>query len=139
MSTALADSVWEQGTRMAATSFARPALLARLDAQTRLELDALPFGAVRTDAAGVVTEYNRYESQLAGVAPSEAIGRNFYTEVAPCTNNAVFYGSFKRGVAAGAYSLAFVYTFSYRMTPTPVRIHLHHAAGGGHWILVEKK
>ena len=92
MSTALADGMWEQGTRMAATSFARPEQLA-----------------------------------------------NFFTEVAPCTNNAVFLGSFKRGVAAGAFSLAFVYTFSYRMTPTPVRIHLHRTARGTNWILVEKK
>lgn len=139
MSTALADSMWDQGTRMAGTSFAKPDVLARLDSLSRSDIDALPFGAVKVDDAGVIREYNRYESQLAGVAPSAAIGRNFFTQVAPCTNNAVFYGNFKKGVAARAYNLAFVYTFSYNMTPTPVRIHLHRTSGGTNWILVEKK
>lgn len=139
MSTALADTMWAQGMKMAAMSFAKPDVLAKLDTFSRADLDKLPFGAVKVSDAGVISEYNRYESQLAGVPVSAAIGKNFFTQLAPCTNNAVFYGNFKKGVAAKAYSLMFVYTFSYKMKPTPVRVHLHRTAKGANWILVEKK
>lgn len=139
MSTALADSMWAQGTKMAGSSFAKPDVLAKLDSLSRADLDKLPFGAVKVTDAGVIQEYNRYESQLAGVQPSAAITKNFFTQLAPCTNNAVFYGNFKKGVAAKAYNLLFVYTFSYNMVPTPVRIHLHRTPKGTNWILVLKK
>ena len=139
MSTALADSMWAQGTKMASMSFVKPDMLAKLDFLSRADLDRLPFGAVKVTDAGVITEYNRYESQLAGVAPQAAMAKNFFTQLAPCTNNAVFYGNFKKGVAAKAYSLVFVYTFSYNMLPTPVRVHLHRTAAGTNWVLVEKK
>jgi len=135
----LADSLWQQGARMAATSFAKPDTLAKLDSLSRAELDRLPFGAVKVDDAGFIQEYNKYESVLAGVPQPTAMGKNFFTRLAPCTNNAVFYGNFKRGVAEKAFNLAFVYTFSYNMNPTPVRVHLHRTARGGNWILVEKK
>lgn len=139
MSTTLADSMWAQGTKMASMSFAKPDVLAKLDSATRADLDKLPFGAVKVTDAGVIQEYNRYESQLAGVLPTAAIAKNFFTQLAPCTNNAVFYGNFKKGVAAKAYNLMFVYTFSYNMRPTPVRVHMHRTPKGSNWILVEKK
>lgn len=139
MSTALADTMWTQGTKMAGMSFAKPDVLAKLDTMSKAELDKLPFGTVKVDDAGVIKEYNKYESQLANVTQAAAMGKNFFTQLAPCTNNAVFYGNFKKGVAAKAYNLMFVYTFSYNMTPTPVRIHLHRTPAGSNWILVEKK
>jgi photoactive yellow protein len=139
MSTAMADTMWDQGTKMAAMSFVKPDVLAKLDSLSRAELDKLTFGVVKVDDAGVISEYNRYESELAGVPVSAALGKNFFSQLAPCTNNAMFYGNFKRGVAAKAYDLAFVYTFSYNMTPTPVRVHLHRTAKGTNWVLVKKK
>jgi len=41
-------------------------------------LDEAPFGIVKVDDDGIVQFYNRYESQLAGVDPEDAMGRNFF-------------------------------------------------------------
>jgi hypothetical protein len=35
--------------------------------------------------------------------------------------------------------LLFPYTFTYRLAPTEVRVHLHRSASGSNWILVRKK
>jgi photoactive yellow protein len=107
-----------------------------IDRQTA---DALAFGAVRVDDTGRIVLYNRYEADLAGIEPPAAEGRNFFTEVAPCTNNALFYGQFKKGVNAGNLNLIFNYTFSYKMRPTNVRVHmLRDPASKANWVFVKK-
>jgi photoactive yellow protein len=112
----------------------------KLSKMTRQELDQLDFGAVKIDATGKVIMYNKYESDLAGVAPAVAEGKNFFTEVAPCTNNRLFLGKFKQGVTAKNLDSAFNYTFTYKMKPTNVVIHLLHIpADNSNWILVKKK
>lgn len=111
-----------------------------LSKMSREELDRLDFGVVRVDDTGKVLMYNRYESDLAGVSPSVAEGRNFFTEVAPCTNNRLFLGKFKGGVQAQALDTFFNYTFTYKMKPTNVVIHLFHSKQDhSNWILVKKK
>ena len=111
-----------------------------LSKMSREELDRLDFGVVRVDESGKVLMYNRYESELAGVAPSAAEGRNFFTEVAPCTNNRLFLGKFKGGVQAQSLDTSFNYTFTYKMKPTNVVIHLLHSKQDhSNWILVKKK
>jgi photoactive yellow protein len=49
--------------------------------------DALPFGVVAMVPDGTVTAYNTAEAALSGLTPSRVVGRNFFTSVAPCTNN----------------------------------------------------
>lgn len=106
---------------------------------TRNDADACDFGVVKVDDSGVIQLYNRYESELAGVIPSAAEGKNFFTQVAPCSNNGLFYGAFKKGVAAGHLNTSFPYTFTYRMKPTNVKIHLFRdTASATNWIFVAK-
>jgi photoactive yellow protein len=61
-------------------------------------LDTAPFGIVQVDDEGIVQFYNQYESNMAGVDPNDAIGKNFFTELAPCSGNRLFHGRFKKGV-----------------------------------------
>ena len=68
-------------------SFITPEQLRDLPHMSKSEVDALPFGVVRTDDGGTVQLYNKYESELANVAQADAIGKNFFRELAPCTNN----------------------------------------------------
>jgi len=49
------------------------------------DLDALPFGVIVVDRAGIILEYNAYESELAGLTRARVLGRNFFHDVAPCT------------------------------------------------------
>jgi photoactive yellow protein len=94
----------------------------------------------RMQADGVIELYNKYEAELAGVAPTAAEGKNFFTQVAPCTNNRLFFGRFKDGIAAGALNVALPYTFTYKMKPTNVVIHLYHdAASKTNWVFVKKR
>jgi photoactive yellow protein len=121
-------------------SFVSPNILSRLGSLTRAEADGAPYGVVQVDANGKVLLYNRYEAELAGIAPSAAEGRNFFVDIAPCTNNKLFMGKFKSGVDSGELNSVFNYTFTYKMKPTNVSIHLlHDKASKTNWVFVQKK
>lgn len=122
-----------------AASFVPANILQSAASISRQEADACDFGIVKVDDTGVIQLYNRYEADLAGVAPSEAEGKNFFTQIAPCSNNSLFFGTFKKGVAAGNLNVTFPYTFTYKMKPTNVNIHLYRcSASNTNWIFVKK-
>ena len=121
-------------------SFIDPTLLSKLGQLTREEADKQPYGIVKVDPTGRILLYNHYESNLAAVAPSAAEGRNFFTEIAPCSNNRLFSGKFQNGVQKGELDSEFGYTFTYNMKPTNVQIHLlHDKSSKTNWIFVQKK
>lgn len=122
------------------SSFVPETILQKVATLQRQDADALDFGIVKVDDTGVVQLYNKYESELAGIAPKEAEGRNFFTQVAPCTNNRLFYGRFKDGVAANNLNVALPYTFTYKMRPTNVQIHMYRdSATKTNWVFVKKR
>ncbi|MFB6272734.1 MAG: PAS domain-containing protein [Salinibacter sp.] len=102
-------------------------------------LNAAPFGVIQLDDEGVVQFYNRYESNLSGVDPEEAVGTNFFTELAPCSNNPLFLGRFREGVDEGELDEHFTYTFTYKMRPTLVDVRLYRDEAGNNWILIQKR
>src|SRR4051794_27562803 len=85
----------------------------KIDALTGKQLDALPFGTIQLDHAGTVLKYNAYEAQIAGLDPAKVVGRNFFTEVAPCTNVKEFYGRFQTGAKAKTLNEKFRYQFNF--------------------------
>lgn len=103
------------------------------------ELNRAPFGIIKIDDAGTVQFYNRYESNLSGIDPDEAIGTNFFTELAPCSNNPLFLGRFKEGVEKGELDEYFTYTFTYKMRPTLVDVRLYRDEAGNNWIMIQKR
>jgi photoactive yellow protein len=111
----------------------------RLHALGTEALNALDFGVVRLDDEGVVQFYNEYESELSGVNPDDAVGRNFFTSLAPCSNNRIFLGRFRKGVQSGDLDERFTYTFTYKMRPTLVDIRLYRDDEGTNWLLVKKR
>jgi photoactive yellow protein len=58
------------------------------------ELDQLPFGVIVVDRGGVILEYNQYERDLAHMGTRAVIGKNFFTDIAPCTAIRTFQGRF---------------------------------------------
>jgi len=121
-------------------SFVESSLLSNLDMLSRDQANSTPYGVVKVDDAGVVQLYNRWESDMAGVAPTAAEGKNFFTQVAPCTNNRLFFGRFKDGVSKGELDAEFNYTFTYKMRPTNVSIRLfRHRNSRTNWVFVTKK
>lgn len=119
-------------------SFASQELISKLSQLSREDADKAQHGIVKVDSTGKILLYNHYESVLAGVASSSAEGRNFFTEIAPCTNNRLFMGRFLQGVEKGELDASFNYTFTYKMKPTNVSIRLlHDKASKTNWIFVK--
>ena len=94
-------------------------------------IDDLDFGLIVMDRDGGVTGYNQAESKLAGLPVDEVVGRNFFVEVGPCTNNYLIAQRFHDARDAGQDDLdeQLDYVFTYRMSPTPVRLRLMARAG----------
>lgn len=101
--------------------------LEKITRMSESELDVLPFGAIRLDKTGTVLSYNMTESKLTGRDPKRVIGRNFFTEVAPCTNVQAFAGRFREGVAKGEMHVIFPYRFDFQMAPRDVSVTLFYS------------
>ena len=99
----------------------------RIEKLSYEDLDRLPFGAIRLDAQGNILAYNRAESALSGRAKESVLGRNFFTEVAPCTNVQSFAGKFREGVAAKRLHAVFPFIFDYEMDPRNVWVTLFYS------------
>jgi len=118
-------------------SFLPGHILEQLPNMNRYDFDSQSFGVVQVDDAGVIKLYNKWESDLVGVPVSSAEGRNFFTQVAVCTNNRLVYGKFKDGVSADNLDHEFNYTFTYKTKPTNVQIRLYrHKASKTNWVFV---
>ncbi len=85
------------------------------------ELQDTPFGVIAMDADHRVVMYNRTESTLSGLSPDRVVGRHFFSEVAPCTNNFMVAHRFE---TEGELDATIDYVFTLRMKPTPVRMRL---------------
>lgn len=95
--------------------------LARLEAATPEQLDALGFGVIAMAADGTVVAYNAAEARGAGLTAARVIGRHFFTSVGPCMNNFLVAERFE---AEPELDATLDYTFTFVMKPTPVRLRL---------------
>ncbi len=94
------------------------------------ELDELPFGVIVLAGDGLVLAYNRAEEELAGRRSQDVIGRNFFTEVAPCTSVQAFQGQFTAFCQGPEPSRTFQFTFRFPAGPVKVQILFLHKAVG---------
>jgi photoactive yellow protein len=111
-------------------------VLARMsDAQ----LNDVTFGAVQLDATGRILKYNSTEGEITGRDPKAVIGKNFFTEIAPCTNRREFRGIFDAGVKQNNLNTLFEYVFDHKMTSMKVKVHMKQAiSDGSYWIFVKR-
>ena len=103
------------------------------------DLDKLAFGAIQLDATGKVLQYNAAEGGITGRDPKSVIGKNFFKEVAPCTQSKEFEGRFQEGVKNKNLHTMFEYVFDYKMQPTKVKVHMKKAlVDDSYWIFVKR-
>lgn len=95
-----------------------------LSAVYKKQLDELPFGIIDLDPQATVMAYNRAEANLSRLQAEQVIGRNFFTEVAPCTAVKEFQGRFREFISGGERTMRFSFTFSFRHGPVDVEIFL---------------
>jgi photoactive yellow protein len=134
----------QQGRILSDTDDVRPPadghIQSRLPIMERAQLDALPFGVIQLDDNGRIVEYNAFEQRFAGRRRADVLGRRFFTDVAPCTNNRLLRGRFRDGVATGSMDLSTDYTFTYKVAPRVVRLHLFRdTETGTNWLLVHPR
>ena len=115
-------------------------VLESIDAFTNAQLDLLPFGAIQLDPDGTILQFNEYEANLSNRRAPETVGRNFFREVAPCTNVREFYGVFRDGVERGELNESFDYRFAFKQAPRNVRVTLFYSAPTSTvWVFVQER
>lgn len=103
------------------------------------QIDGVAFGAIQLDGEGKIIKYNAAEGDITGRDPSKVIGKNFFRDVAPCTNSPQFKGKFDEGVKNNNLNTMFEYTFDYEMKPTQVKVHMKKAlTGDSYWVFVKR-
>jgi photoactive yellow protein len=85
-------------------------------------LELLPFGIVILDESGTVLYYNSREEQIAGRRRNDVLGKNFFRDVAPCTQVAEFYGEFVEIMSGRRSSAEFAFTFPFEARARDVEI-----------------
>jgi photoactive yellow protein len=76
-------------------------------------LDRLPIGAIIVDDDGIIRRFNRYEEQLSGLSREEVIGKSFFSEVAPCTNDIELGAKFREGIEDNNLDIDIEFSFPY--------------------------
>jgi photoactive yellow protein len=101
------------------------------------EIDRLPVGVMLLNEQGTVLRYNAVESRFSGVIAEAALGKNFFTEIAPCTRVSALRRAFEDGVRAGNLNSTLSYTFTFPNRPMRVLVQLRSAKERGlGWIFV---
>jgi len=115
-------------------------VIADVDSLSGSQLDALPFGAIQLDRSGTILQFNEYEANLSNRRAPDTIGRNFFLEVAPCTNVREFHGRFREGVERGELHVTFDYTFAFKPRPRDVAVTLYYSATTDTvWVFVQER
>ena len=120
--------------------FDQPDLAALLEHSDATALDALGFGVIGFDAAGLVQRYNTFEAQAAGLRAERVLGQDLFLAVAPCMNNFMVA---QRFADARADSIPLDATINYvltlRMRPTKVQLRLVYQPGAAlAYVLVQR-
>src|SRR5450755_1200873 len=109
-------------------AFADAEVLAELEAVTLQLIEGLDFGLIVMDRSGEVIAYNAVESRRSGLDRHRVLGRNFFVDVGPSTNN---YLVAERFHESEDLDEELDYVFTFRMAPTPVRLRLMARSGSG--------
>jgi photoactive yellow protein len=133
-----ADPVQGFDGSAALPDFATPALAVAVEQLPREVIDTLPFGAIHLDRDGVVAFYSEAERRLSGYR-KEVLARPFFTEIAPCMNNAAFKGRIERALAAGTLDIAFDHIGDFDDSAKMLRVRVQSAIGGGCWIFMQRE
>ncbi len=102
-------------------------LLQSADEMSPVELDQLPYGMIQLDGTGRILRFNAVESRLSSLPQQQQIGKQFFTEVAPCTKVQEFYGRFKEGVTREALDTSFQFHFAFKQNPRDVTVRLFYS------------
>lgn len=107
-----------------------------LEAMNQEAMDQLDFGVVRMDQKNKIKAYNRYELDLSGNRLKDVLDKNFFKQVAPCTNNFMVAEKYQSDQVLDE---KLDYIFTYKMQPTKVQLRLLHNPNEEFQYLLVKK
>jgi photoactive yellow protein len=87
-------------------------------------LDLLPYGIIVVDEEGRILFYNAREEEIANRRREDVLGKNFFTEVAPCTQVLEFYGRFQETMHRAGLVVDFHFNFPFPERAREVEITL---------------
>ena len=103
------------------------------------DLDKLPYGVIQLSRSGDILAYNAAEADLTGRDPKAIIGKNFFREVAPCTDRPEFRGRFEEVMKSADTMVSFEYTFDHQMAATRVKVQMkRHGSSDTCWVIVSR-
>ena len=122
-------------------TFAAPGLHARLAQLSPEQLDRLDFGVIGFGADAKVSQYNRTESDAAGLSALRVLDQPLFTNVAPCLNNFMVAQRFEDAQDNdSALDDTIDYVLTLRMRPVKVKLRLLAEAGSEQrYVLVQRK
>jgi photoactive yellow protein len=92
-----------------------------LETMNQTAMDQEEFGIVRMNRIGKINAYNKYELELSGHQLHEVLDKDFFQQIAPCTNNFMVA---ERYQSKEVLDEEMDYVFTYRMQPTKVKLRL---------------
>jgi photoactive yellow protein len=116
--------------------FDAPDLAARIEKLSEIEIDRLPFGAVRLDPDGVILFYNATEARQSGYG-SRPVGLKFF-EIAGGAGKNDVHAQIVRGQEEGRVDLEFALPGDYGDPARGVRLRVQSARHGGVWLFLQR-
>jgi photoactive yellow protein len=123
---------------IAIPDYDEPLLAKAVERLSPEQVHALPFGAIRLDTEGTVTFYSDAERRLSGY-PKAVVGHKFFTEIAPCMNNAAFLGRIERALETGRLDIRFGYIGDFPSPDIEVEVRVQSATSSGCWIFIRRE
>ena len=109
----------------------------KLELMSQSDMDMLNYGVVKMDLEGNILMYNVYERDLSGHELQDVLNKNFFLQVAPCTNNYMVANQFETNEELDDI---INYIFTYGMKPTKVKLRMLKRKNSKFmYLLVEKK
>ena len=102
-------------------------------------LNRLAIGAIEVDKNGQILEFSEAESELSGLKPEETVGKNFFTEIATCTNYGEFIKNFNEIVEGKREEAVFDFLLTNLSPPQKVRVMLKRSLiAQNYWIIIKR-
>ena len=120
------------------TSFEDPDIVTSVERLSPQELDTLPFGVIKLDSSGKVSLFSKTEADQSGYKDRPAIGRNFFTDLAPCMGTPEFLSRVAQAHAERTLDVLFEHVGDFEDATRVLRIRLKAASDGGTWILLQR-
>jgi photoactive yellow protein len=115
-----------------------PELLAFVEALAPRAVDELQYGVIRLDPQGKVIFFSRAEANQSGFGDRDALGREFFTELAPCMGTAEFMRRVEAAQSAGKLDISFEQVGDFDDAERELRVRMISASAGGLWVFIER-